>query len=154
MNLKWYLFEHSYLTGINVDPINCTLTLHIDAKITYEHPNANRIRDEESFENITMVFKNMQYLRMINSLNLLTNPNEDLGNIEQLHLVKTDLTKNGLSVFESNNERILSFNLSESDPITMISTSSSLSFLNFVSELITFEIGYEEYYLSLAERRD
>ncbi|MRX73036.1 hypothetical protein GJU40_12885 [Bacillus lacus] len=151
MDLKWYLFEHSYLTGIIIDPISCSLTLHIDAKITYEHPKANRDSGEESFENITIFFEGVQYIRMINSLNLLTNPNEDLGSIEQLQLKSTNSISHGLSIIESKNRRIMSLDLSEGNIITMISTSKKLSFLNFVSELITFEIGYEKYAIFLSE---
>jgi hypothetical protein len=104
MDLEWYLFEHSYLLGLNVDPITCSLTIHIDAKITYEHPKAKKknIEEsiEESFENISIVFKGVQYLRMINSINLLTNPNDDLGSIEKLELISKELISSRLKSFE------------------------------------------------------
>ena len=145
MDLEWYLFEQSYLTGINFDPIGCLLTLNIDAKITYEHPKTNSESSEESFENITIRFEGVQYIRMINSLNLLTNPNDDLGSIEQLQLKSTNSISQGLTIIENENRRIMSLDLSEGNIIPMMSISKKLSFLNFVSEMITFEIGFENY---------
>ncbi|GGI11592.1 hypothetical protein [Gottfriedia solisilvae] len=135
MDLKWYLFEHSYLTGINIDPVGCSLTLHIDAKITYDHPNG-RESNEANFEEITIRFVGVQYLRMVNSLNLLTNPNDDLGSIEEFELKRTNSQSSSLDVVEKK---------------IMISNSKKLSFLNFVSELITFEIGFEKYIVLLRE---
>lgn len=87
MNLEWYLFEHSYLTGIEYNPRSCSLILKIDAKITFEHPESTGINNlEDSFVEVTVLFEGVQYLRLISSLNLLTNPNDDIGSIEQFHL--------------------------------------------------------------------
>ncbi|WP_066063440.1 hypothetical protein [Neobacillus soli] len=134
------------MTGINYNPIGCLLTLNIDAKITYEHPKAKRKSSlEESFENITILFEGVQYLRMINSLHLLENPNDDLGSIEHLQLKSSDSISQGFSIIENENRKILSLDLSEGNVINMLSTSKNLSFLNFVSEMITFEIGFENY---------
>ncbi len=82
---------------------------------------------------------------MINSLHLLENPNDDLGSIEHLQLKSSDSISQGFSIIENENRKILSLDLSEGNVINMLSTSKNLSFLNFVSEMITFEIGFENY---------
>lgn len=145
MNLDWYLFEHSYLTGINVDVIGCLLTLSIDAKKTYRHPNVEAESNEHNYQNIEFIFEGVQYWRMINSLNLLTNPNEDIGSIEKLCLKDSNAVSSGISFNVRGNQKIISLDLSKNSKVDLITTSKSLYFLNFVSEMITFEIGCEKY---------
>ncbi|HHY72331.1 MAG TPA: hypothetical protein GX497_03730 [Bacillus bacterium] len=152
MNLQWYLFDHSYLMGISYNPIDCLLTLDIDAKITYEHPKAKSINSsEDNFENISIRFEGVQYIRMINSLNLRTNPNDDFGSIEHLQLKSLNSVSEGFSIIDENDRKIMSLNLTEDNVVTIFTNSNSLSFLTFVSEMISFEIGFESYSIDITE---
>lgn len=144
MNLKRYLFEHSYLTGIEYNPIDCSLKLNIDAKITFDHPKAyGNSNLQESFVMIEVLFEGVQYLRLINSPHLLTNPNDDLGSIEQFHLKDFDSVSKGLTMSKENEKQELSLDLSGGNVVKVFSKSKNIKFLNFVSEMITFEIGFE-----------
>jgi hypothetical protein len=151
MSFERYLFEHSYLTNIVYNPIGCSLRLNLDAKITFEHPNAQGVSNlEDSFEEISILFEGVQYLRMINSLHLLSNPNEDYGSIEQLQLKSSNSLSQGLSIDQNEDNRVMVLDLSDGNLVTVSSASKSLLFLNFVSEMISFEIGFENY--SIAAR--
>ncbi|TDF94142.1 hypothetical protein [Paenibacillus piri] len=152
MKIEWFLFEHSYLLGIEFNPIGCSLTLIIDAKITFEHPQSTEMSNtEENYEKIAILFEGVQYLRMINSLQLLSNPNEDFGSIEQLKLKSPDSISQGLSISENENRRVLSLELSKANVATVFSISKNLSFINFVSEMISFELGFERYSIVVSE---
>ena len=83
---SWYLFEHSYLMSIAVDPAACTLQLDIDAKMTFEHPKAAFVQGiEDNFERMGIKLEEVTFLKMSsNPRQLLHNPNEDIGSIDQL----------------------------------------------------------------------
>jgi hypothetical protein len=146
MTLGWYLFEQSYLTGIQINPINCTLNLSIDAKMTYDHPKTDgNINLEESFVEIKVFFEGVQYLRMVNSTQLLMNPNEDIGSIEQFCLKDSDSVSQGLTIKEINDKHELLLDLSDGNLVQVLSKSKEVKFLNFVSEMISFELGFEKF---------
>lgn len=149
MKLEWYLFEHSYLLDFDYNPIGCELTLIIDAKITFEHPKSNAT--DSNFEKLAIRFDGVQYLRMVNSLHLLTNPNEDLGSIEQLRFKNPGSISRGSSIFKTENRIGLSLELSDANVATVYSSSPKVSFLDFVSEMISFELGFEKYSITLSE---
>jgi hypothetical protein len=152
VKLEWYLFEHSYLLGIEYNPIGCSMVLIIDAKVTFEHPKSRENSNvEETYEKIAIHFEGVQYLRMINSLQLLTNPNEDLGSIEQLQLKSPNSISQGLSISEHENRRTLSLELSETNVASVLSVSKNLFCLNFVSEMISFELGFENCSIVVSE---
>lgn len=146
MNLEWYLFEHSYLIGIEYNPIGCSLTLKIDAKMTFDHPKSNANSNlKESFLEIEVFFEGVQYLRMLNSKNLLNNPNDDIGSIEQFNLKNSDSVSKGLLIKEKSDKQELTLSLLEGNEVTVFSKSKEVKFLNFISEMISFEIGFERF---------
>ncbi|MEK4297400.1 hypothetical protein [Paenibacillus sp. FSL R5-0914] len=152
MKLEWYLFEQSYLLDLVNNPLGCSLTLTVDAKITFDHPKSNELSNAGSkFEKIIIEFKGVQYLRMINSLQLLTNPNEDFGSIEQLQLKNPNSIIRGLSISKNENRVGVSLELSEANIATVYSTSKDLSIIEFVSEMISFELGFEKYSILVSE---
>lgn len=141
MKFEWYLFEQSYLLDLAYNLLGCTLTLTVDAKITFEHPKFDEISImSNNFREITIKFEGVQYFRVINSLHLLTNPNEDLGSIEQLELKTVDLISGGLSISTANNRVGLSLDLSESKIVTVYTDFNNLTFLDFVSEMISLNL--------------
>jgi hypothetical protein len=150
MKLGWYLFEHSYLTDIQINPINCTLNLRIDAKMTYDHPKTvDNMNLEESYVEIEVLFEGVQYLRMVNSAQLLMNPNDDLGSIEQFDTKGLNSISPGLTIKKNNDKNELLLDLSDGNKVQVLSKSKEVTFLNFISEMISFEIGFEK--LSIKE---
>ncbi|GGL43210.1 hypothetical protein [Sporolactobacillus putidus] len=146
MNLEWYLFEQSYLMDIKYDPLGCTLKLEIDAKITFEHPDSANVSNmEDSFKEIIVQFEGVQYLRLISSLNLLTNPNDDFGSIEQFHLKNSDSIIQEFVTTGTDGTKILSLGLSGDNVATVNTKSKEIKFVDFISEMISFELGFEGY---------
>lgn len=152
MKIEWYLFEQSYLLDLNYNPLGCSLILTVDAKVTFEHPKSNEVSNvESSFEKIFIKFEGVQYLRMINSLQLRTNLNEDFGSIEQLKVRNSNSISQGLSISKNAKRIGISLELSETSIATVYSNSIDLSFLEFVSEMISFELGFEKYSIVVGE---
>lgn len=145
MSLEWYLFEHSYLTGIDYKPTDCSLNLMIDAKMTFDHPKLveNQPKLEETYVQIEVNLKGVQYLRMVSSSHLLTNPNDDMGSIERFSLKEFDSVSSGFAIKSDKNKHELLLDLSDGNVASVFSSSNKLTFLDFVSENIAFEIGFE-----------
>jgi hypothetical protein len=127
MNLDWYLFEHSYLMDIKTTPLNGTLLLTIDAKMTYDHARINKhAMSKGGFIEIEIAFKGVRYLELLNSPNLLKNPNEDIGSIELFNIKDYD------------------HNLSEIQ-VEISLRNKKLKCLTFVSEMISANLVFEEF---------
>jgi hypothetical protein len=127
MDLEWYLFEHSYLLDIQIMPMNNRLILRLDAKMTYDHPRAGeRNTSGKGFVEIEMAFEGAQYLKMLNSPNLINNPNEDIGSIESLCVDDFHCHLSHVKVGKS-------------------STNTRLKWLTFVSEMISLELVFERF---------
>ncbi|KQU58352.1 hypothetical protein R3398_18710 [Rossellomorea marisflavi] len=149
-NLDWYLLEHSYLMDIQVSPVSGILTLCIDAKMTYDHPNIHEnTKTEEGFMEIEIIFKGVQYLRMLNSSLLFENPNDDIGSIELFSIKDIDTVRR-LSNLEINNNQESFFDLSDGNAARVLLKNERLKYLNFLSEFVSFELGFEE--LSIIEK--
>jgi hypothetical protein len=144
MYLERYLFEHSYLTGLEYNPVSCSLKLLIDAKITYEHPKADKINDKATFIEIEVLFEGVQYSRLLSSPLLNDNPNDDLGSIEQFYLKNSLSVSQGLTVEEKDNKQNLSLDLTDGNIYSVLSKSREIKFLNFISEMVSFELGFGE----------
>jgi hypothetical protein len=148
MNLDWYLFEQSYLTGFDYNPISCSLKLLIDAKLTFEHPKVDKINVKATFKEIEVMFDGVQYIRLLSSPLLKDNPNDDLGSIEQFYLKNSYSVSQGLTIENKDNKQKLSLDLSDGNTLSVFSKSSELKFLNLISELISFELGFSEMYIN------
>jgi hypothetical protein len=144
MNLNHYLFEHSYLIGLDYDPISCSLKLFIDAKITFEHPKANKINENATFVDIEVLFEGVTYFRILTNPLLQNNPNDDYGSIEHFYLKNSNEVSQGFAVKKIGNTQKLSLELSDGLVYSVLSNSNEIKFLNLISEMLSFEIGFEK----------
>lgn len=144
MKLDQYLFEHSYLTGFEYNPITCSLKLQIDAKITFKHPKADKVNNRATFVEIEVIFEGVQYIRLLCSPLLKDNPNDDLGSIEQFYLKNSKAVSQGFNLEDVDDKQKLSLDLCEGNIYSVYSKSKEIMFLNFISEMVSFELGFEE----------
>lgn len=144
MSLDQYLFEHSYLTGFEYNPLSCSLKLQIDAKITFAHPKADKVNDQAIFIEIEVMLDGVQYIRLLSSPLLKDNPNDDLGSIEQFHIKNSKSVSQGFTVEEMGNKQKLTLDLCDGNIYSVHSKLREVKFLNFVSEMVSFETGFNE----------
>lgn len=145
MNLDWYVFEESYLIDLNYKINKCLLNLSIDAKKSICHPEVDKIKvHEDSFELIDITFKDIQYYRGICSLNICNDPNDDIGSIHQLS-IGSSTSEDGIRI--DNNDQLFRISMESNNQIIaeQFSQSSSIKFLEFVSEMTSFRAGFSEY---------
>jgi hypothetical protein len=145
MNFDWYVFEESYLLDIDYRVAKCSLRLTIDARKSVSHPDAIKIKSyEDSFEEIELDFIGVQYYKGVSSLNLSTDPNEDIGSIDSMSVSEFD-EEDGIRFNESdqlykwlieNNKQV----------ITQIPTKTVCTkVLEFVSDYISMRVGFSDY---------
>lgn len=144
MKLSYYLFEHSYLMGVEYNPLLGTLKLIVDAKLTFEHPSVNATDNEAKFEDVELLFEGVQYLKVISDSLLVDNPNEDLGSIERLIVSKTFENCRDIDVQRANEKYMLSTELSDNETVSVTTKSYDFALITFISEMISFELGCEK----------
>lgn len=142
MNLDWFSFEESYLLKVEYEISKCTLHLLIDAKKSISYPEVTKIKSyEDSFEAIEVCFKDILYYRGISSLNILNDPNEDIGSIDQL-LIGTFNVEDGIGISKSDNLYKISMENNGEIITELLTHSSNLQFIEFISDMISFRAGF------------
>ncbi len=129
MNLDWYVFEESYLLEIDYKIAKCSLRLTIDARKSISHPDATKMKSyEDWFEEIEVSFIGVQCYKGISSLNLLKNPNDDIGSIDSMSVRELDGEDGNMSIG------------------TYIKT------LEFESDWISLQVGFNDFTINRASQ--
>lgn len=149
MNLEWYSFDYSYLLSIDYRPTDCSLEVGIEARMSVDHPKSKIATSfEDLFEEISVVFRGVQYVKLISSLNILNDPNDDHGNIEHFSITSGE-NNLGLVRKRQGDKITLSVDLLTNKSVEIFSKTKGLQFAEFISEMIAFEVGFEQYDIDL-----
>lgn len=152
MSLEWYSFEDSYLLAIDYRQMAAILIVDIDARMSIDHPRIQKQGgNEDFFSRIKLIFEGVQYYRAITSLHIKHDPNEDIGSIESVRIIDPYLASREFSVEQDGVRLKLSMGLTGNNKATIYSKSGGIKILEFVSEKIAFQVGYEG--LKISEQR-
>ncbi len=146
MTLSYYSFEESYLLAANYLIGECKIILRIDARMSTKHPLVNHSNSiEEKFQEIEVSLSGVQYFRGINSKNLLSDPNEDIGSIHSIEVKDSALIEKEI-IHSETDSRISKFIIDFGDGTTaeIYSKPNNLRILDFISEMIAFRAAFEE----------
>lgn len=148
MNLDWYVFEESYLLKIEYNISKCSLSLLIDAKKSVSHPHVTEIKSyEDSFETIEVKFTDILYYKGISSLNILQEPNDDIGSIHELSIGVFE-SEDGVRIGNSDNFSTISLENRNQIIAEVFTKSSAIQFVEFASEMISFRAGFGQFTLT------
>jgi hypothetical protein len=149
MSIDWYVFEESYLLNMDYKICENIIFIDLDAKKSNQHPKVCEIKSyEDTFEEIKIVFRGVQYYRGINSTNIMNDPNDDIGNVEWLYIGGSNTLEDGIKI-EYGEKRIEIIMNNNSKLISEISSQTvDIKFIEFVSEKITFRAGFDDFEIS------
>jgi len=152
MNIDWYVFEESYLVGIEFKICDSKIIINLDAKISNQHPKVSQIKlYEDTFEEVQMVFNGVQYYRGINSTTILNDPNDDIGSVYSLRIENTNSVEEGI-VFEYKDSLMkISMNNNNEVISEIFSQFKNIKFVQFVSEMITFRAAFTDYEIKVKD---
>lgn len=146
MSIDWYVFEESYLIGIDHKICDSTIIIKLDAKISNQHPKVSKTKSyEDTFEEVQILFNGVQYYRGINSANILNDPNDDIGSVYSLQIGNNNSVEDGIRVEYKDSLMKISMDNNNEVISEIFSQSKNIKFVEFVSEMISFRAAFTDY---------
>jgi hypothetical protein len=144
MNLEWFSFDESYLISIDYHQMECKLVVNIDARMSVNHPKVQEVKNfEDYFKKIQLIFNGVQYYKTITSSHVTTDPNEDIGNIEYIKMLSSETDNNNVNVTQNGERLNITLDLMNDEQASIFSRSNSITFCEFISEKVIFQVGFE-----------
>ena len=153
--LNWYVFEESYLLGVDFNLCQGVLTIRMDARKSNTNPRVIAVKEfEDYFEEIILAFKGVCYYRGVMDDNILDDPNDDLGGVDCLKIGR-DLTDEDGILIEKNKNHLQLVLLEDKKRIANNYVGlKDLYTLEFVSEKISFILAFSNFELHLPDKED